>query len=368
MKKVKCKTIKTVLVRLGVCALVVALVVLVPTLTILSFNELYLYNKFVGNVSSVKGVLEIWNVDSFDGGYYSKGKFLEKISVQFSREYKGVHFLVQSYTPQEAQALWEQGKRPALLSFGAGSMGEISSSMANITNLSQTSGGKAIAWCVGAYGLFSRSSYLQSAGISSYTSLQDIMFKAGYTQQQKNTSHKIYSLGYSNVGYVCPSWVIRQATQVPSVAEEISPLAQTATAFEMYTEFLNHSFSILLGSHRDAVRLESRIQAGKIDDICVDALQGVQALVQYISIVQGNAQVEDVCQLFIQFLTSTSVQTKLQGLGMFSPYVQNLYTKEQNPLLFVLEQSVHANTNYLPAFLTEEEFLACKQGLTKNNA
>lgn len=367
MKKYSCKQLRCFFARLSVAGLVVVLAVIVPTITIVSFNELYLYNKFMGNISQVQGVLEIWNVDSFDAGFYSKSRFLEKVSVKFSNSYQGVHFLVHSYTPQEAQALWEQGKRPAILSFGAGCMGDIEPDMAPITLLEGNSP-TAVPWCLGGYALYSRTSYLQSAGISSYTSLTDILFTAGYTKQNKQSTLKVASLGYANNGYVCPEWVISQHATLPFQTNEIYEHVQSLTAYEAYVGFMNHAYSIFLGTQRDAVRLESRIQAGKLDDCLIEGVNGVQPLVQYISIVKAEEAVESVCSLFIQFLLSNSVQQNLQHLGMFSPTLTNVYNQQENPLLYVLEQSVPRNKTYLPAFLNKNEFDSYKNALTKNHA
>ena len=46
---------------------------------------------------SFEGVINVWNVDTFESGSNSKASFLESASMKFSKENKGVLFLVKNF-------------------------------------------------------------------------------------------------------------------------------------------------------------------------------------------------------------------------------------------------------------------------------
>ena len=58
-------------------------------ITVFSNPNGILYQKFVGNRAEKSCVLELWNVDTFEGGTASKSGFLEKVALAFEKKYKG---------------------------------------------------------------------------------------------------------------------------------------------------------------------------------------------------------------------------------------------------------------------------------------
>ena len=71
------------------------------------------------------GILELWNVDTFEGGSVSRTAFLQKRAMEFEKQHTGTFIMVQSMTLEQVQLNIENGNLPDMISFGIGIGDEI---------------------------------------------------------------------------------------------------------------------------------------------------------------------------------------------------------------------------------------------------
>ena len=64
--------------------------------------------------------LELWEVDTFEGGTNSRSKFLEKVAIAFEKKNSGVFVVVRNLTLDQLKLMLSQEKLPDMLSFGIG--------------------------------------------------------------------------------------------------------------------------------------------------------------------------------------------------------------------------------------------------------
>ena len=85
----KFKKIKHVLFRLIICGFVGVMFVYLPAVHMKQYDEISLiYRTFVGEKSEYQGMIEIWNVDTFEAGSVSKTSILESRAKAFQMKYK----------------------------------------------------------------------------------------------------------------------------------------------------------------------------------------------------------------------------------------------------------------------------------------
>ena len=65
-------------------------------------------------------IMELWNIDTFEGGSVSRAVFLEKRAIEFEKTHKGSYFVIKNYTPEQAINKISQNTLPSVISFGMG--------------------------------------------------------------------------------------------------------------------------------------------------------------------------------------------------------------------------------------------------------
>ena len=67
-----------------------------------------------------QGVIELWNVDTFEGGSVSRATFLEKRAIEFEKENKGIFISVNNVSLEQLKLNLENNKKPHIITFGIG--------------------------------------------------------------------------------------------------------------------------------------------------------------------------------------------------------------------------------------------------------
>ena len=65
-------------------------------------------------------MIEIWNIDTFEGANVSKTKLISQIANEFQTENKGVYFMVRNVTESECANLIASGQLPDIFSCSYG--------------------------------------------------------------------------------------------------------------------------------------------------------------------------------------------------------------------------------------------------------
>ena len=252
-----------------------------------------------------KAIIEVWQIDSFEGGKGSRTAFLRKVASSFSKTHPSVLFLIVSHTVSSAKTLVEKGEYPDIISYGGNCL-DLSCELLSLKSFNQNDGGVLgknrymVAWCKGGY------FEITHAGV-------------------KRAEKVIVSQGEYNLGCVAKAFSSYHTEQ-----------AEVYIPTDAYTTFLSYKNSVLIGTQRDIFRLKSRelpVNITPIYEYC--------DLYQYLSVVNKSDDKNAYSMQFVNYLLSEKVQRTLTDIGMTSCVYKNLY--EQGEPFSNLESK---NTNY----------------------
>lgn len=226
-------------------------------------------------------ILELWNIDTFEGGTGSRKDFLLKTGIKYEKKHKGVIISVINYTPFGAeQAL--KTKVPDIVSCGAGMdffipyLNSVSFSSAYKTvNYGKKSYG--IAWCYGVYVLIGSGNKTLAVGQGEY-----------------NNPLKHYDIkGYESV--------------------------KTYSPYSAYSEFLKGKCD-LLGTQRDLYRLSN-----KGVEFEYKVLDEYSDLAQNMLVTTQNKKNFTYCESFLSYMLTEEVQSRLSEIGLLPVKKTEIY-------------------------------------------
>ncbi len=226
-----------------------------------------------GVSASEKTVVEIWNVDTFEGGKGSRTAFLNRTAALVEEE--NVYFYVLSYTAEGVKDAFSRGIYPDMISFGLGLDGIAEKAIPlPYSDAGGDAGGKCLAvpWAAGEYFLFS---------------LDDDL------SEEESTA---ISCGGNNL---------------PSVAAKFhGTVGEELPSGEAYVRFLGGEYRHLLGTQRDVCRFQAKgvnVYRKELTKYC--------DLFQYISVFSREKR--GICLKFLEELLSERTQSDLSRIGMY---------------------------------------------------
>ena len=239
-----------------------------------------------------RGVITLWHIDTFEGGVGSRRQFLQSVAREFEKTQSGVFVWATEYTKESAERAFSAGEYPDMVSYGAG---------VNVCGLKElkpdlycSSGAidgrvYAVPWCRGGYCFIENPDYRKSKSHKS-----DILISRG-----ENT--------LSSVALALSGKAVKNAfSDIP---------------FNAYYSFVNGESGTLFGTQRDINRLISRGA-----EFTVRPVTEFSDLFQYISVTATDTEKAELCNGFIDLLTSEKTQTSLYKIGMLSCYYKVPYT------------------------------------------
>lgn len=209
-----------------------------------------------------KSVLQLWQIDSFEGGKGSRADYLQKKGNAFSKEY-GAYVTVTALSAEAAVLNLENGNIPDLISYGAGICG-LESYIGSFTT-----------WCHGGYCLLA---------VDANADFTDVNAENTVINSGKNnyTSAAAMFYGLQNAEYEKPSGA--------------------------YVKLINGDYKYLLGTQRDIFRLKTRGVG-----FTVKPVTEFNDLYQNISVVDKSANFS-VAQRFVGYLMSHRDDVNKLGL------------------------------------------------------
>lgn len=262
--------------------------------------------------ASEKTVVEIWNVDTFEGGKGSRTAFLNKAAARVGKE--EVYFYVLSYTIDGVKDAFSRGIYPDMISYGLGCDGIAEHALPlPYSAAGGEVGGKCLAvpWAAGRYYRFSMTEDLTAEGTTAI------------------------SCGGCNLSNVSACF--------HGIAGE------KFSSQEAYIGFLNGEFRYLLGTQRDVCRFRSRNVI-----IYSEELSVYNDLFQYISVF--SVKKRKICLAFVEELLSERTQNSLSDIGMYPPdeivggYTPSVFTSAEG--LGEIESAAdRGDVNFLEKYL-----------------
>lgn len=358
MNKKPKKFVFMVLGRSVLIAILVALLLFIPTISVFT-NDETLSKNFFGNKAEYEGIITLWNVDTFEGGSSSRSSFLNNVAMKFEKQNKGAYIKVENLTVDEMVANINAGKIPNMFSFGTGVSGYLKEHMSvlktsigaklksNFYSAGLDGGNlKAVAWCYSVYSLISTTEKIENSGKEYNGSLKELAFSMAYDKNYKKKSKHIYSLTFGKNDFVSALDIFSREFTLVSVVDEaekgnVDNKYNTQTPYEAYLNFITSKSSMLLGTARDVFRMENRLMTGQEVDVLYEPLGVYTDLVSYISVLNADERIMKVCKSFVEFLISDNIQKRLTDIGLMSPVLNNLY---DSGVMKKLEESVNENT------------------------
>lgn len=282
--------------------------------------------------ASYKGVIELWNVETFEGGSGSRGSWLTNKSAKFEAKNSGLFVHVTTLTEQEARQKLADGQTFDIVCFSRGVGDAFKQYLAplsietrevsdNMLLAGQFDGAQyAVPLFAGGYCLFARQSQLAQADLLSKALTQTYTRKIG-----KNT----VELSPLVCGFTSGNSPLT-ALAMSGGAGDASKIGENLTQYQAYEQFVSNKTAVtLLGTQRDLFRLKQREENGKIESLAFCPLTGYTDLVQFAGINVNCESKTESCAAYLQYLISDEVQQSLVNLSMFSVLDKAVYTDER---------------------------------------
>ena len=280
---------------------------------------------------SYQGVVEMWNVESFEGGVGSREAWLTNRAAKFEAANKGLFVHVTTLTVEQVEEKLANGQSFDMICFSRGvgnlieqQLAEYSGSIGAIRDNYLISGqldGKQYAMPLysGAYCLFARTEQLAADKL-----LSDALTTTHTRKIGKNTVElKPLVCGFTPYNSPLTALALSGGKGKANVSEDV-------TQYQAYEQFVANKTAVtLLGTQRDMYRLSQRESNGKIDNLGFVALTGYTDLVQYVGVSLTAGDKADACVSFIEYLTSVEAQSTLVNLSLFSVLDANFYTADR---------------------------------------
>ena len=280
------------------------------------------------------GVLELWNIDTFEGGSVSRTSWLEKRCLEFEKQNKGCFIIVSNMSPSTAINNINNGKIPNIISYGFGFGHNIENYLNEYTgNINVRD--DLLKGCYKNNKLLAVPYILGGYVIASKSEINNSLDNIGFGQ--KNLNNFALSLALNNY-------------KVSSIFSNNN----LQDSFDAYDSFLNGKFNTLCGTQRDAYRLNNKKNNGSLIDLNIKYLSNFTDLIQCVSIAKCNKQEAEISKKFIEFLTSKDVQKTLKNISMFSVLPQSIYNS-QDGYLFDMEKSLLQKLKTISVFIGESE-------------
>ena len=238
--------------------------------------------------STYKGILNLWHVDTFEGGTWSRKQFILSVARQFESQNPGVLVSVKQHTIDSINSELEKGL-PDLISFSTGINISGMSELFLTSNDACTLNGKtyAVPYLMSGYYIFSK------VEIDGKTCFDKITVS---DSDLTSPLTAFYASGYT--------------------ANKIT----VKSPVNAFYDFCLGDSEVLVGTMRDA----NRIIANNLS-VSVVPLNGYNDLYQYVSVTATSQIKKAYADKFVNLLISNEVQEKVSKLSILSPYV-SLYT------------------------------------------
>lgn len=274
MPKLKIRINKKKFFRFLLFALCLAIIITVPIMAIMN-------KKKANAVSDEMTVLNVWQIDSFEGGKGSRAKYLQDLGNKFTKK-NGCYVTVSSLSADAARLNLKNRNVPDLISYGAGTYGIESYIRGRLPYY---------CWCNGGYCFLS---------LDTNANFDDISVK-----------NLIINGGTDNL------------VDITALLCGVNG-AEKAKPTSAYVRLINGEFKYLLGTQRDIFRLRTRGVA-----FAVKPVTAFNDLYQNISVTCSSDKKAVYAELFIEFLLENG--EGVSSLGLMADG-RNLYDDEMRLL------------------------------------
>lgn len=274
------------------------------------------------------GVVELWNVETFEGGSDSRSSWLTGRAAAFEKLHEGLFVHVTNLSAQQLNQKLADGDKFDIVCFSRGvgcvvqpylqcytqSVGDIKENLLSSGMLD----GKvfALPLYAGGYFLFARKSQLPQNA--------DLVASALSNTFQRKVGKHTYNLQPLVCGFTQFNSPLTALAMSGGKGKALQD--ENLSQYDAYEKFIANKTAVtLLGTQRDLYRLTARQKNEKIESLQCCALGAYTDLVQYLGVF-SQSQNADACMDFLQFVVSQQSQQTLVNLNLFSVLEQTFYT------------------------------------------
>lgn len=234
--------------------------------------------------------VELWHVDTFEGGKNSRGEFLKKVAVELNKKNKNEFVVVKTITEMELFERLAKGELPDMFSFGTG-LGE------------------------------KLSGYLieNNVGTGQREWLDESVKKDGKILATPYAFGGYFLIGNGNKIKVAEGTVLAPSLALYFQGEDLGKIqfSKYVSTYDAYLNFIEEGGK-LIGTQRDVVRVSQRIENGKMNEVEIKPLGNFTDMVMAIGKTNKVKENESVvCDRYITYLLSENVQSRMHELRMF---------------------------------------------------
>lgn len=346
---------------IGQVVLSAALILYLVFAPVLVFPYLKAENNEINKENKLDyyGVLELWNVDTFEGGSVARSRWLEVRAMEFENNNPGVFVMVKNMTINQALLNLANGNKPNLISYGIGFGHNIIdyilpySGTVNVRD-DLLKGGQlnglnmAIPFILGGYSVIGNEHFMGESFETTDFSLENNLFDFNTTYYNE----PVYSLSLGANSLTNPALALALNTNLVATENSIDPKINELDSYTAYEGYvLKNNCSTLLGTQRDVYRCKNRENNGNMDANQYWFLEGFSDLIQYISVFSSDAKTESVCEEYINYITTEQAQKTLSKINMFNVLGIKIYS---TPFYREWEKILNEPLSTLNVFLHEE--------------
>lgn len=301
-----------------------------------------------------KGVVELWNVESFEGGSGSRSGWITSVASKYEQTQKGLFFHVTQMTAEQMSAKLADGQRFDMVCFSRGVGNRLLSLLSPLSTSAEVADNLLISAQIGdktyanplfkgGYCLFARQSQL------SEEQLPQKCLQATYTRKLGKNTVELKPLVCGFAEFNSPLSALAMFG-VKGNADVNYNLSQ----YRAYERFVDNKTAVcLLGTQRDLYRLSKREENGKIESLAFAPVKGYTDIVQYIGVSSDSGEKMSACKQFVEHLLSVEVQQSLVKISMFSVLSDGIYSDGRYA---AMEQALVGA--YVPNVFGDEKSLA----------
>ena len=290
-----------------------------------------------------KGIIDVWHVETFEGGNGSRANWLKARAQELEKKYSGLYFQITTLYYRQLTEKLSEGQTFDIISFSGGTGNAVLPYLVpyngvlecydNLQRSGEAEGVTyAVAYSAGMYALFARNKHLEMNSLQKET-LSDNLFNCGVTLKQGKNTIVLDSMGVGFAAFNSPL----SALSYKGIRGG-AKYSDSVTQYSAYESYLTgKKFVALLGTQRDVNRLNARLEQSRTDPFVTVVLDSYTDLVQYLALGTSDAVKQSYCRMFIEHITSAESQKKLSYIGMLSVHGQCDHSDET---LDIMENSL----------------------------
>lgn len=234
-------------------------------------------------------LLTLWHIETFEGGSYSRSAFLQKKAIEYEKTHKGVLIYIDNLSYEQARNKLESGVCPDMVSFG--------------------------------YGAGNMFAGYSKEYVGRLNIREDILSSG-------KVGGKVLAVPYMIGGYVKisdGSGVCATSNSTMKAVIDSDTQVVEESSYQVYTDFVRGKYEAIIGTQRDLIRINNRMEKGTMQSCTFDYITGYTDLVQYLSITSNLQSKVSICNDFIEYMLSDKVQSSISNIGMYSVTSSKIY-------------------------------------------